>query len=558
MLRLRFAATLVALAVGGLASAADSPLSAFPDSTDVVVRIKAPKATIDKAASLVEAIQPGFGAMVRQNAVALGALISNPTLQGVDQTKDWYIAVQSKGQDEPTVVFGIPVSNADMAKAALGEGMKSKAHGGWLFYSEDEAALPASATATAAIEAKMKGEASAVFEKGDVAVFLNLAHLVEAYGNEINAGVEQAKQGLSAIPPQPGVDPEATKKVYADMIEYVTQGLRDSVQCAIAFNVGAEGMTFEDYLSFAPRSKTATLLGEQKTSAMELAGKLPADAVMIFGASGDTKRLVDWSMSMTKAMTAKTPGATKAMDDFMAGIKELKFGSMVGGMSFQQGENGLFKNVVIMEVNDAQKYKELARTMSKAMPLVEAGGMKQETKIETDAETYGSAKADVVTVKQEFDDTADPTGQARQMQALMFGQNGMQSRIVYQKDRFIVTMGGGKDGMTEALKAADSSTKSDAVASFRKGLIESPNILFLVDVPGLAVQGMRVASGIPGVPLNINPAMLDSLKFDKSFMGFSAAAEKDAVRAKSRIPVEQLRSLFSLVMTAQAMQQQPN
>ena len=556
MLRLRFAAMLMALAVGGLASAADSPLSAFPDSTDVLVRIKAPKATIDKAASLVEAIQPGFGAMVRQNAVALGALISNPSLQGVDQTKDWYIAVQTKGGGEPAVVFGIPVTNADMAKQGLGEGFKSKAHGSWLFYSEDEAALPASATSSSAVEAAMKGEPSTVFEKGDVAVFVNLAHLIEAHGNEITAGVEQIKGALSQIPPQPGVDPEATKKMYADMIDYVTQGLRDSVQCTIAFNVGAEGMTFEDYLSFAPRSKTSTLLGEQKTSAMELAGKLPPEAVMIFGASGDTKRLIDWSMNMTKAMTGKTPGATKALDDFMNGISNLKFGSMVGGMSLQQGENGLFKNVVIMEVNDAQKYKELARTMSKAMPKVETAGLKQETKIETDAESYGSTKADVITVKQEFDDTADPTGQARQMQALMFGPNGMQSRVVYQKDKLIMSMGGGKDAMTEALKASDSATKSEAVASFRKGLIESPNILFLVDVPGLAVQGMRVASGIPGVPLNINPAMLDSLKFDKSYMGFSAAAEKDAVRSKTRIPVEQLRSLFSLVMTAQAMQQQ--
>ena len=69
------------------------------------------------------------------------ALISNPSLQGVDQTKDWYIAVQTKGGGEPAVVFGIPVTNADMAKQGLGEGFKSKAHGSWLFYSEDEAAF---------------------------------------------------------------------------------------------------------------------------------------------------------------------------------------------------------------------------------------------------------------------------------------------------------------------------------------------------------------------------------------------------------------------------------
>jgi len=557
MLRLRFAAALVAIAVGGIASAADSPLTALPGSTDVLVRIKAPKATVDKAASLVEAVQPGFGAMVRQNSVALGALISNPTLTGVDQSKDWYIAITTKGKEEPSVVFGVPVTDVAMAQGALGDGMKSKAHGTWLFYSEDEAALPASATSSAAIETVMKGEPATVFDKGDIAVYVNLAHLVESYGNEITGGVEQIKQGLSQIPPQPGVDPAAMQKMYADMIDYVVQGVRDSVQCTIALNVGAEGIAFEDFASFKAGSDTSKLLGSQATSAMELAGKMPADAVMIFGASGDTQRIINWGLAMTKTMTAQTPEATKAMDDFVNGVKALKFGSMVGAMSFQQSDAGLFKNVVVMEVSDAQKYKELARAMAKSMGNVETQGLKQETKIETDAESYGSAKADVVTVKQEFDETVDPTGAARQTQALMFGPNGIQSRVVYQKDRFITSVGGGKESMMNALKAVDSTTKSEAVTKFRKGLIDSPNILFLVDVPGLLVQGMRVASTIPGVPLNINPAMLDSLKFDRSYMGFAAAAEKDAVRARTRIPVEQLRSIFSLVMTAQAMQQQP-
>ncbi len=555
MLRLRFAAALCALAVGGLASAADSPLSAFSDDTDVVLRIKAPKTTVDKTASLVEAVQPGLGAMVRQKAVALGALISNPTLNGVDQTKDWYVAVYTNGQEEPSVVFGIPVTDATVAQSALSEGLKSKAYGSWLYYSEDEESLPESARVDGAIEAVMKGEPTTVFDKGDIAVFVNLAHLMEAYSEIMTAGVEQAKQALEQIPPQPGADPEAVKKIYGDMIEYAVQGLKDSLQLTVALNIGAEGIAIEDFLSFTPRSKTASLLGGQTTNAMALAGRMPADAVMIFGASGDTKRLIDWSMAMTKNMMAKTPDATKAMESFMAGIKPLKFGSMVGAMSFQKSDAGLFKNTVVMEVSPAQKYKDLARTMARSMGKVEAQGLKQETKIETDAESYGSAKADVVTIKQEFDDTVDPTGAARQMQAMMFGPDGIQSRVVYQQDRFVTTVGGGKEAMTEALKAVDSSTTSPAVTQFRKGLIDSPNILFLVDVPGLAVQGLRVASGIPGVP-NFNPELLDSLKFEKSFMGFAAAAEQDAVRARTRIPVEQLRSIMSLTVAAQTMQQQ--
>ena len=558
MLRLRLAAALLALAVGGLASAADSPLSAFPDSTDVLLRIKSPKTTVDKTAALVEAVVPGYGAMVRQNAVALGALISNPTLNGVDQTKDWYIAVFTKGQAEPAVVFGIPVTDAAAAQAALSEGLKAKAHGNWLFYSEDEAALPQSATAAGAIEAAMKGEPATVFDKGDVAVFVNLAHLVESYRDVMTAGVEQAKEALDRIPQQPGTDPEAMKKMYSNLIDNAVQGLNDSVQLTIAMNVGAEGISFEDYASVTAGSKTAALLGAQTTSAMALAGKLPADAVMIFGASGDTKRLIDWSMAMTKNMTAKTPEMSKAVDDFMKGLEPLKFGSMVGSMSFEKSDTGLFKNTVVMEVSPAQDYKKLARTMTKSMGSIDTQGLKQETKLEVDAETYGSTKADVITIKQEFSDEADPTGQARQMQAMMFGPNGMQSRVVYQQDKFITTLGGGKEAMMEALKAAETGPASQPVAQYRKGLIDSPNFLILVDVPGLAVQGMRVASGMPGImPLNINAEMLDSLKFEKSFMGFAAAAEKDAVRVRTRIPVEQLRSIMSLVITAQAMQQQP-
>jgi hypothetical protein len=554
MLRVRFAVALLALAMGGIASAADSPLSAFSDDTDVVIRIKAPKSTVDKAASLVEAVQPGVGAMVRQNAPALGALIANPSLAGVDQTKDWYIGIYTNGQEEPSIVFGIPVTDAAAAQGALREGMKAKAYGNWLYYSEDEESLPESAKVDAAIEATMKGDPTAVFDKGDVAVFINLAHLMEEYDEIITAGVEQVKQALEQIPPQPGADPEAVKKMYADMISYTVQGLKDSVQCTIALNVGAEGLAFEDYLSFKSGSETSKVLGGQTTNAMALASKMPADAVMIFGASGDTKRIIDWGLSMSKNLTAKTPEATKAMDSFMSGIGSLKFGSMVGAMSFQKSDTGLFKNTVVMEVSDSQKYKELARNMAKTMGTVETQGLKQETKIETDAESYGSAKADVVTVKQEFDETVDPTGQARQMQAMMFGPGGIQSRVVYQKDKFITTVGGGKEAMTEALKAVDGSATSAAVATYRKGLIDSPNILFLVDVPGLAIQGLRVASGFPGVP-PLKTEMLDSLKFEKSFMGFAAAAEKDAVRARTRIPVEQLRSIMSLVMTAQMMAQ---
>ncbi len=434
--------------------------------------------------------------MVRQNAVALGALIANPTLAGVDQTKDWYIGVYTNGQEEPSVVFGIPVTDAAAAQGALGGGMKSKAYGSWLYYSDDEEAIPESAKEDASIEAVMKGEPTTVFDKGDIALFVNLAHLMEAYSDELTAGVEQAKQGLEQIPAQPGVDAEAMKKIYGDMLNYVVQGLKDSRQVTIAINVGAEGISCEDYLSFAPRSQTASLLGGQNTSAMALASKLPPDAVMVFGTSGDMRRLMEWGMTFAKSVGPAGGDSQKAIDEFLSSIKDVKFGAMMGSFALTKGDQGLFRYSIVTEVAPIAKYKEIARKMSTTMGKVEAPGLKQEISLKTDAESYGSLKADLLTIKQEFDENADPTGQVKQMQAMMFGPNGMESRVVYMDDKFVQTMGGGKEAMTEALKSLNSSDSSSAVTQFRKGLIDSPNLLVMVDVPGLVVQGLRVASSI--------------------------------------------------------------
>ena len=94
MTRFRCAAALLALVVSsGLAAAADSPLANISNDADVVIRLKSPKSTSDKLASLVDKVMPGFGAMVRQNSQQLGLLISNPTSAGVDNKKDWYVAL---------------------------------------------------------------------------------------------------------------------------------------------------------------------------------------------------------------------------------------------------------------------------------------------------------------------------------------------------------------------------------------------------------------------------------------------------------------------------------
>jgi hypothetical protein len=546
-----------ALVLTGIPVAAADPLTQFDSATDVVVRIKSPKSTTEKVATLVDSVQPGFGAMVRQNSPAIGALISNPALAGVDQSKDWYIGIYTNGEEEPSVVFAVPTTDSAAAAAALGESFSSTTVDNWLFYSEDEGALPTDEPAGRTILDVMRGEPKAVFDRGDVSVFVNIANLTEAYADQIAAGREQFEAQLemagSQIPATPGMDMEAVLAVQREVMAKIFTGIEDAEQLTIIANVEKDGVVFEDYLSFAPESATAGVLADHPRSDLKLASKMPADSVVIFGASANMQKLMELGMSFSQAMFKENEAAKQGLAEFEKLLKEVQFGGIVGAVSLGSPESGLFRTVSVMEVNPAERFKEISRKMSETTGTVEANGFKQETTIQRDAETVGDVKVDIVTVKQEFDENADPTGMAQQMQAMMFGPDGMQTRVAYVQDKVIQTLGGGADAMAAVLKSLNSSGPVQP-PTFRKGLIPNPNVLVLVDIPGLAIQGLKAASAIPGIPIPINTETLDSIKLEKSFVGFSAAADKNAVRVKSRVPVEQIQSLIAVVMFVQQMQ----
>lgn len=558
MTRFRCAALCAALAAFSVSAvAADAPLSQFSADTDVVVRIKAPKATIEKVASFVDKVQPGFGAQVRNFAPMIGALVQNPAMTEVSQTKDWYIAVFMNGQEEPSVMFAVPTTDADAAKAALGENFSSTVAGEWLYYSEDEEVLPDSPSADDTISAVMRGEPAATFDRGDIGVFVNVAGLTEQYADQLEAVKQQIPAVLEQVAQQQqasGMDAEQMLAVQKQMLEYVFQGVEDAEQLTVIVNFTDDAITVEDYFSFAKDSTSASALADQPTSDFKNAALMPSDAVAVFGASGNMEKIMEWGMKMSSMTPGQSEEARKAAADFVAGMKDVKFGSIVGSLSLGAPESGMIRSVSITEVNPAATYKELARKVAAEMGTVEANGIKQTTKIEADAETYGSTKADIVTVTMEADEGNPQAAMAQQMISMIFGPAGMQSRVAYLSDKVVTSFGGGKAAMEEALKKVSAGATSTQTSPHRKGLIASPNVLFLIDVPGLAMQGLKAASQIPGLPIPINAESLDNLKLEKSYIGFTAAADENAIRAKTRIPVTQVQSLVAVGLFIQQMQ----
>jgi hypothetical protein len=553
MTRFRCAAALLTLAISSVtAAAADTPLTLFGNEADVVVRIKAPEETVKKLASMVDKIQEGMGGLVEQNGTqSMGALIKNPALVGVDRAKDWYIGVFTNGtDDEPSVVFAVQTTDADAAAESLGEEMHSKTVGDWFFYSDDEEALPEDSAPAENIAGVMKGEPAKTFDGGDIAVFINLAHLSEEYSEQIDQGKAKMMEALEQAGSRssPGIDMKAIGEMYGKLFD----AAKDGEQCTIATNIFDDGISFEDYLTFDESSETAKALAGQPKSEMKYASKLPADAIMIFGFSADMQKMMKWGASFSSMYGENSP-IKKSMEDFAAGSKDIKFGSVVGSVSMAPSDSGILRSVVVAEVSPAEKYRDLYRKIIAGMGSVETNGVKQETTIQQDAESVGSSKVDVVTVKQEVDENVDPTGMMKQTQKVLFGEDGMISRLVYQKDRLVQTMGGGKEAMQAAVTRLDASTPGASVSP-RKGLIPQPNILVLVDVPGLAIQALKAAAELPGLPIPINAASLNSVKLEKSYMGFSAAMDKNAIRSKSRIPVQQFKDLAQIVFLVQQMQ----
>ena len=299
----------MALALG-LSSTDDGASSAarIPADADVVVRLKAPGATIEKAAALADAAQQGLGNMVRQRAAGLGKAIRVPGLAGVDQSRDWYVVLSAKSDGQPDVFFVIPTTDADQLTSALPERMKSRVEEDWVVYTGTADQIPGAAEPGQGITSVMNDEHTAVFQRGDLSVFINVDHLSSVYKDKIASGKEQVDglldQIAAAASQANGMNMEAIMDMYRTMIYGAFQALEDARGCSGAITISDEGLQIEEYVTFVDSSPSANVIAGHPTSAMQSLAKLPADAAGYFGMHGDMQQMIQWGWSMNASMMA--------------------------------------------------------------------------------------------------------------------------------------------------------------------------------------------------------------------------------------------------------------
>ena len=401
-----------------ISAQAAGPLDLIPADATAVIRLKSPEATIGKVGGFANAIQPGLGFVVQGRAPGLGVVISNQTLGGVDLKQDWYVAVFAVKGAEPAVVFVVPATDVKALQGGVGDSFTFASKDSWVAYSQDEAVMELveeciSGGADAASGA-IDDRSSALFGDSDLAAWVNVAGIAETYQAELEGADDQLDgllEGLGAqIPTQPGINMGAVLKMYGEMGHGALQALRDSQSFSIGVSVSNTAITIDELLVVKARTKTDEYLASQTTSKLDVLAKLPQNEHGYFALHGDFKGLMKWGMSFMTEMLETDAETTKKMDALVAGMNDVQFGQVGWGFSLKDGKEnaGLVRGYAISNAKPASKLRELSREMGNAYKM-EFPGMKQEVTLKKDAETYDGVTADVITIKQTFDEERKPS-----------------------------------------------------------------------------------------------------------------------------------------------------
>lgn len=542
--------------------AADAALEAIPEGAAVVVRLKAPKTTTDKVAAFVNMVQPGFGQQVKLQAKAIGIGILNPTMEGVDESKDWYVAVfaPEPGEEKPDTVFIIPATDTKRMAEGLGEDVKFMDYSGFGVYTQSEAAAE---VMKKHLSSKGKSMASvidasslAAMDRGELAVYVNVAGLLTKYSAELEALAEQGLNEIDNLPEQDGVDPEAARAMLKLMLDGGLKGLKDVTGLVATVSVVKTGVTLEQFAKVKSGSGVDKILAKSAPEDLAGIGQLPEGEHIYLGARFDTATAIDLSKQIFKVMPLENDVREK-FEKSLAETKSMKFGAVIGAMSLGDLESGLIQGVTQMFVSPTDKMREMFKAQAELSAATsKVPGLTMKTEYKEGADKVGDVSVDEMTLTVELDDDAEEQAQmSKKILDYVYGSEGMTARYAFLKDRVVYTIGGDLDDMKAALDNVSSPAKpTEGFLKTRGKLSEKANIVYMMDLAQLIADGAQLASEAGLVPFQINDDLIEGLDLKESYIGFSAATEPQAVRVVWHVPVEQVQGFAKMAIMGAALQ----
>lgn len=538
---------------------ADDGFDLIPANASLVVRLNAPQSTLEDLAAFVNKVQPGVGGILSGQAGMLGMGIANPSLDGVFMNSDWYAAVFARPTGPPDVVWLIPSSDADEVKRSVNPGYKFAVKGQFIAYSQ-------SVDRIQNVEACFSGDVAPVasllderqrkmMSSGHLTLLVNGGVLKSVFADQLERADDELAGLIDTIASQASVgnsqmDLTYVWDMYREFGRHVLQTVRDSEAFVISVEATENALQIDELLSVSTGSKTDAALLTQLPSDLATLTSVPQGQSIYFGAHGDMTPF----MAYVERMMVNMPVDDKAREHFkdsFAVMKEVKFGSIVGGGDLLSADDSGMKYFGISEISPASKIREAFAGIGPGLEY-EIAGLKQSQTYTPDAEEIDGLSVDLFQFKQTVPPELDPTGMQRAIQEKLYGPDGQTQRLVAKGDTLYQTMGGGIDGMNQLL-SSEKWTDSKLLAA-RDRLPEQANLLCLVDIPSMIQRFAKLIISTGSVPVPLTEDQLSGLKIAPSYAGFSVTSEPQRVFVRSSIPVETLQGFAQIVFFVQQLQ----
>jgi hypothetical protein len=544
------------------AHAQESGLELIPETAAAVIRIQAPEQITADLVEFINKVQPGFGGLAEaQLPMAFGQAIKNPQLTGVDQSKDWYVALFIDDSGEPKGVLVLPVTDADEAKGAMEETFEFVEHKTWLicspegrFFDQFEELKGGKLKSAASL---LDDELEAIVMKGHVTFALNAVLLRETFADELNSADDHLEELIQTMGEQiqqtsPSMDIEYVLDLYRDLGRTLLQAVNDSESYALSIEVTDDSVKIDQLLTVGEETATATFFATQPVSEMSSLKSVPEGLMGYMGIHGNPDSLLTWSKSVVEKVIKNEEQKTLTLNA-LESLKEAKFGTLAAGGDLLPEEETAMRYFSVSEIAPAQKIRDMMKSMGNGVTY-EVAGIEQQLTYEPDAEKIGDQSVDIYRFKQTIPDGLDPTGMQKKINEKLYGPDGMEQRLLLKEEVMLQTMGGGLDAMKQLVESAD--WKDETLLSARARQHEKANVIVLVDLPNSIYKFAKLIIGTGALPIPIQSEQIQGLDLPVSYSGFSLAMEENRLSTSTNISVESFQGFVQMAMFVQQMQQQ--
>ncbi|MCA8988899.1 MAG: hypothetical protein KDA78_14720, partial [Planctomycetaceae bacterium] len=465
--------------LGAPLMAAEGP-ELIPDSAAAVAKLMAPQKTLKSLAGFVDSVQEGYGPIIQGQAGMLGIGISNPTLQGVDQSKDWWIAVFLKKDADPAIVFVIPATDTKDMEEALDDSFIFIAHEKYGIYSDNEEAMEEiqahldNPRPSSVADIASEGVA-ANFADTHLSVAFNLELLKDIYADDIADMITLVEDQIAESQEQmlevPGVNLTFMQDLMDTVSEKILIGLEEAESYTVSMTVNESDIELQEYLEFADGSRSANFLSKYPPQAPVNLVKLPAEQLVYWNMGGSSSEFNEWGMKMIPSMLELSDEDKTKWDALVAETRKIDYSDLAGSFSLGNLQDGLVQTVAVGGATPSTDFRSLASRVAELMDGLEISGMRQEMTYEKAHEEVDGVEVDLMLTRQVSDQDPQLGGIQAMMNLYLYGGESIPTRIATPDDKsYIQTLGGGKECMESAIAAFknDAAGSDEAVA---KGLL---------------------------------------------------------------------------------------